>query len=286
MLRGLPLLKALRASQSASESEGGEAQAEAPEQERGKEKRRERGKVEALRRKYHLSALDERTAAELMEAERQMSECGTCKGLERCSSEVRGLRPQIRTYSDGRERGVEVRLTPCEHRMRAATKEARARGYEESGLPRMEVELSERQGRALREIEMARGDVYVSGASGSGKTVVLSEYGRREVRRGVRVKYVTASEVVNRLRGSTNYYEELERYVGVELLIMENVGSERRSEYAAEQVMMVLEGRARRGGRTVVSSVYRQEEVGCEYEVVDRSGQLRGLLRSKLEVEV
>ena len=108
--------------------------------------------------------------------------------------------------------------------------------------------------------------LYISGESGTGKTLLLSVIGNEHLRQGRVVKYTTAAELQLELRYNREDCESrLRAYQQVTVLLIDDLGLERPSDYASEQLYMVLEGRHRLGNTTVIASPFKLTELTNHY---------------------
>lgn len=132
----------------------------------------------------------------------------------------------------------------------------------------------------------AHESLYLWGASGSGKTLLVSALGNELIALGRRVEYVTAPELMLKLNYTSSECEaNLQLYQEAPVVIIDDLGVERVNQYNGEQLSMVLEGRRRRGLQTLITSEASRSEVAAEYAEVGvrRVGQL---LRGYREVHI
>ena len=113
---------------------------------------------------------------------------------------------------------------------------------------------------------MELGSLYLSGPSRSGKTLLLSLIGNEHIKRGRHVQYITTAEMLLQLRyTNANCEQRLQHLQRVPILLLDDLGSERCSEYGEEQLQMVIDGRQRLEGITVIGSSYGLEELQTRY---------------------
>lgn len=246
--------------------------------------------------RYKLTHLDARSSAELAKAEAEAARCKACRAYAECqyNEYQRGIEPVIGVYSERpNTRTIELSVRICRHRKAATSASAREKLHMESALPGEPLELQEcRVSAGKREaleriVKLATGApqwIYLSGPSGSGKTLVMRLIGSRLMKAKRPVRYITVAEAVAQLRAAEGYAEALARYTEVETLLLEDLGLERRSEFAVEQIALILSKRA--GKRTIISSVLSAKEAGEHYQCQDITEQLRGRLMRMRQVRI
>lgn len=108
--------------------------------------------------------------------------------------------------------------------------------------------------------------LYLSGGTNTGKTLLLSVIGTEHIKRGKKVKYTTAAEMQLELRYNREDCEtRLKAYQAIDVLLIDDLGLERPSDYGTEQLYMVLEGRNRQGNTTVIASPHTLTELKDRY---------------------
>lgn len=188
-----------------------------------------------------------------------------CKGLEECKY------PHHRGYSTAisRRNDTEV-LVECPYLGRWKVSRRQDNLLAGSGIPLPYQHLNFeggpiRDGRVLRQARELS-SVYVWGPPSSGKTALLCLIGNEHIKRGRSVKYTTTSEMLLKLRYTSEHCEEqLNRYLRVGVLLVDELGQERLNDYTEEQLYMVMNGRLREGRITVVSSRLSVEEAVRQY---------------------
>lgn len=193
----------------------------------------------------------------------EMENCRYCQGLEECQYRFIGNRGFHPVWSEWAPTYPTVKA--CKYRVIWGERMATWRRYGESGLPEryrgLELKhiVSESNTELIAKlIEIAKGtskELVIKGETNAGKTKVLSAFGNSLLKAGKSVKYVTAGELVMKLRFSSPAYEDsYEWLTSVPYLLIDDLGSERWSEYNEEQVENVLNKRRRSTLSTVITS--------------------------------
>ena len=193
----------------------------------------------------------------------EMENCQFCRGLEECQYRFignRGFHPVWTEWAP-----TYPTVTACKYRVIWGEQMATWRRYGESGLPEryrgIELATIVNDNNAdivtkLTEIaEGATKDLIIKGASNTGKTKLLSAFGNSLLKAGKSVKYVTAGELTMKLRFSNPAFEDsYEWLTTVPYLLIDDLGSERWSEYNEEQLTNVLSKRRRSTLSTVITT--------------------------------
>ena len=214
-----------------------------------------------------------------LNGEAEKAYCQGCSSLRECQYGEGGRGYEV-IYSTYQMNGSEIEyraLRKCRHKTAAEEAEQREARFKRSGLP------MQSRGLRLRDIEISDRTARISAGlikskikglviEGRGEELIVA-IGNELSRRG-EVKYVTAAEMLTNLRyDNAEYRANLDSYLRIPALMIDSVGSERKSEYNEEQLTMVIERRLR-AGRTTVVRVNREPE---EYE--NLSAQLEKLIR-------
>lgn len=196
---------------------------------------------------------------------RTQSRCKNCHSIEECAY------PSHRGYTyQTTNRGTN--LAACPHLESWKAKRRLENQQEASSLPKQYRNLTfkdlHRHSGNVKAILAATSltSLYISGGTNTGKTLLLSVIGNEQLRRGKEVKYTTAAEMQLELRYNREDCEtRLKTYQGVDVLLIDDLGLERPSDYGAEQLYMVLEGRNRQGNITVIASPHTLTELQDRY---------------------
>ena len=193
------------------------------------------------------------------------TDCTHCHGLSECLyTSHRGFQPLITS------RGTA--LAECHYLTKWKVQRRQDNLQADSGIPlayrHLSFDYCQRHCGNSKAIVAATElqSLYLSGPSGSGKTLLLSLIGNEHIKRGRAVQYVTAAEMLLQLRYSNvNCEQRLRHYQNVRILLLDDLGSERCSEYGEEQLQMVIEGRQRLEGITVIGSTRNLQDLENRY---------------------
>lgn len=133
-----------------------------------------------------------------------------------------------------------------------------------SGDDRRNAKLSDACGRYVEQWEAMRKDnigILFYGSVGTGKTFFASCIGNGLLDRLVPVAVTNFPRLLNLLQGTQNRQRLLDRLSVYKLLIIDDLGVERDSPYAAEQVFNVVDARARSKLPLIVTTNLTLEEL-------------------------
>lgn len=92
------------------------------------------------------------------------------------------------------------------------------------------------------------------GATGSGKTYAACEIANALIDRGVRCRVTSFAEILPALTSGWNSSEYLEDLQASELIVFDDFGVERHTEYAKEQIFNVIDARCKSGKPFLVTT--------------------------------
>ena len=148
---------------------------------------------------------------------------------------------------------------------------------------RLRREQYERCERYADELSLVRGNLLLEGPAGCGKSMLAVCIARRAIERGLSVAYVSALDYVamcdnERFRRDEESALALERYAGVDLLVLDDLGSEPTGNYNHAYFLSLLQQRENGGGSTVICSSLETEGRGGLYARYSASvaSRLRG----------
>ena len=193
------------------------------------------------------------------------TDCRNCTGIEECQYiGHRGYRP-VTT-----KRGTAIE--ECHHLKSWKARKREDNLQAESGLPTQYRGMTFQDfhrhdgNRAALMAAMELKSLYLWGGSSTGKTLLLSLIGNAHIDLGHKVLYTTAPELLLQLRYTSDTCEDrLRRYQSTSVLLIDDLGTERVSDYGEEQLYMVLDGRHRYGHTTVLSSHLNLKELIQRY---------------------
>ena len=122
---------------------------------------------------------------------------------------------------------------------------------------------------AANELVQGRGPavLVITGGTGSGKTHMLEAVGRHTFAKGGNVGYEVAAKLLERMRhtyregSKEDLWEVLEEYHRRSLVLLDDLGMERHTDFAAEQLTRLVNGRLQSGRAMVVATNLLKDEM-------------------------
>lgn len=212
--------------------------------------------IEKWRRKYEVE-MNYTTAWEL---ERSEKNCAACKGISACKEG--GLRLTPKVVDD------ELRLEyePCERRSTQVKVDRLNKAYRLAGLPNIydKLKATKMQQALIEEMSGAENAwYYIYGGLASGKTFAAVRAAKRLIMRGKSVRFYNTAELLSRLNPQ-NVQMTLDELMHPEVLILDDFGAQYKSEWSNDRLFMVIDGRYRKQGITIITSNY---ELGAADEL-------------------
>lgn len=110
---------------------------------------------------------------------------------------------------------------------------------------------------------------YVFGNPGTGKTHRACQHALWELERGRRVLFTTTLDMVSRIKSTYGTSEsteaEISRYLKPDLVVLDDLGKEKPSEWIVEQMYRIIDGRYNRCKKTLVTSNYTRPQLVERY---------------------
>ena len=104
---------------------------------------------------------------------------------------------------------------------------------------------------------------YLAERNTESRLMLLSAIGNERINRGEEVEYISALELLMQLRYNNPECEaRMRHYQEVEVLLIDDIGAERKSEFNEEQMYMIIQGRRRKRKATILGSEGGVEELG------------------------
>jgi len=113
--------------------------------------------------------------------------------------------------------------------------------------------------------------VVLVGATGTGKSHLLEATGRELLERGIGVRYILCGDFVDEFRSTYSdnsemeYHSLLEYYRECPVVLLDDIGMERRTDYANEVITRLVENRLQYGGRLLVATNLDYESMVDKY---------------------
>lgn len=113
------------------------------------------------------------------------------------------------------------------------------------------------------------GVLFLVGSTGTGKSHLLEAIGRHvlESRKDIDVRYETSSGLLNRLREAASSSSDLDMaelwnwYQRREVLLLDDIGAEKPSEFVVERLTSLVDDRLRRGTSLAIATNLTHEEM-------------------------
>ena len=238
----------------------------------------------SLRGKYDLPAEEiKRHRDEIADIEAAQDLCRGCNG-ETCKQPSRGMIPVVDT-SYGRFCHA---LRPCKHernrreRMRIARLFASARiprAYEGDTFEDYAVTDGNKGAVAAAKLMTAGeiGGLFVHGVRGTGKTKLAAIIANERARAGHPVLFASVPDLMADIRGSFKDGSTSETVQAVKetpFLVLDDLGSEKMSEWVGEQLFCIVNHRYNERLQTVVTSNYSPTEIIAHMATVDTLGNV------------
>ena len=238
----------------------------------------------SLRGKYDLPTEEiQRHRDEIADIEAAQDLCRGCNG-ESCKQPSRGMIPVVDT-SYGRFCHA---LRPCKHernrreRMRIARLFASARiprAYEGDTFEDYAVTDGNKGAVAAAKLMTAGeiGGLFVHGVRGTGKTMLAAIIANERARAGHPVLFASVPDLMADIRGSFKDGSTSETVQAVKetpFLVLDDLGSEKMSEWVGEQLFCIVNHRYNERLQTVVTSNYSPTEIIGHMATVDRRGNV------------
>lgn len=225
----------------------------------------------------------ERWTIELLELARSADLCAHCAGRESCLSRVPGMR-LIAAFECGR---LYLSYEPCEKDRDAKRRLAQERLLSSSRMPaglREKTftnfvrtnwnELAYMLATKIAEGKTSQG-LLLAGPPGTGKTHLAAAIINARIEAGQNALFCTTPELLGDirrvLRNEDETSELMELIKDAPLLVLDDLGAEKPSEWVTEQLFVLLNARLLRGKQTVITTNFDSAE-----KLITRLGGIAG----------
>lgn len=192
--------------------------------------------------------------------------CGKCRTPKQCKVEIFGT---IKTPMCLCKCQVEKRDREEEERKRVEF-EARVRRLRREAFPEEEMQnwnfanddlANERITKAMQRYVDSFADLRKSGkglllygAVGTGKTFAACEVANALIDKGYPAYVTNFSRILNTLQGTFDKQEYIDKLIGYQLLVIDDLGIERGTDFAREQVYNIIDARYRAGLPMIITT--------------------------------
>lgn len=212
--------------------------------------------------------------------------CLRCQGIEQCQSEANGMQYVLEMGPTGK---VSPSYRMCRHKMVDMETKRISRLLSSSRLPdffkdkTFENFKRHDNPEAFMAAQRTANDVgglglMLYGKPGTGKTHLAAAVVNARLASGNQAVFVTVPELLADIRDTIarkkDTSELLETVKDVELLVMDDMGAEKITDWAVEQLFSVVNARLLRKKQTVVTSNYEPAKLIARMAVKDYEGKI------------
>jgi len=229
--------------------------------------------------KVDWSAFDRQRAA------KSKAICEHCSGLDRCTQEEAGL------MVEGIEENGIYYTTRKRCKLKVVFDNARKiEGlFKYAKIPKMfrndtwsdyeltpENEKAVSAGRWLENSHEGKG-LLLFGSRGTGKTKLVSIVTREKIKQGHKVLFSSVPDLIQSIRSSFDKGktdELLEEIRDVEVLVMDDLGVEKVTDWVSEQMFSIVNHRLNKGLQTIITSNYSPEQLIIRLSPKNKNGEV------------
>lgn len=241
--------------------------------------------IKSIRGKYtnlHEDVVKEHWL-EILDVEAEQEKCRACKGLEYCNHRTKGYFKFINNddemfhYCNNYYRVTDY---PCRYERQRRQQAHIKRLLESSGVPRIYKEISFDEYKETDEnrkaIEAAHwivnddkdSSVYFYGSKGTGKTMLSCVITNEIARRGKVVLFSSVPDLMADIRASfksDNTDEVINSVKNAPILVLDDLGAERATEWVGEQIFAIINARYADKKKTIITSNFAPDELAAHF---------------------
>lgn len=200
----------------------------------------------------------------------KQNKCRGCKGLSECKQLPHGFIP-IAEHKYGQ---VYVSYSICKYERQERAQRAVERRFSRAGIPERYKdkkvadctvnELNEKAVKLAKYITDNVEGAYFYGANGTGKTLLASLIAISKMNKGEQVLFISVPELMAEMRNAMHNGEEVDKLdiaKATDCLILDDLGSERMTEWVGSQIFRILDYRLNHSLQTIITSNYSPTEI-------------------------
>ena len=238
--------------------------------------------IKSIRGKYNLREEDVKdNLLFIIGIEKEQEKCMECKGLEVCTHTPKGYFHEIsKNEGFGIENYFSYSSCPCRYERQSQEQAHIKRLLESSGVPRIYKEISFDEYKETDEnrkaIEAAHwivnddkdSSVYFYGSKGTGKTMLSCVITNEIARRGKVVLFSSVPDLMADIRASfksDNTEEVINSVKNAPILVLDDLGAERATEWVGEQIFAIINARYADKRKTIITSNFAPDELAAHF---------------------
>lgn len=210
--------------------------------------------------------------------QKKQNQCRGCKGLHECKQLPQGFIP----VSEHKYGQMYVSYSVCKYERQERAQRAVERRFSRAGIPKRfkdksmnDYKMNELNEKAVKLAKYVTENVegaYFYGANGTGKTLLASLIAISKMNCGEQVLFISMPELMSELRNSMKSGEDvvkLDIAKVADCLILDDLGSERMTEWVGAQMFHILDYRLNHKLQTIITSNYSPTEIAKRIAVND-----------------
>lgn len=244
---------------------------------------------------YNLdTSADKLLISKIIAAQGLMNSCGSCSGINCTLTAHIGKRPRIE-INDSTKNGGKFLLEECP-KFKAARLAEKAyysglpSKYEQNTWSDVKVEADNQQAveMAFAHLQTCQHSLYLYGTAGCGKTMLAVMIGKEYLAAGKTVEFWNVENLLADLQATFNdksramqYAKIMERCARCDLLILDDMGAEKISEWTVKMMQTLINMRYNAQKPLLMTSNYTAEELMSEFARKDKmqAGRIASRLR-------